>query len=222
MIRYAIVAGGPESLLPDLRDPYFNDVHWIGADHGTVVLMQHGIVPECAFGDFDSLTDEEWKRVCHATFDRSVFPPEKDRTDLEIAVDWVLERQPDECLILGGSGGRLDHTLVNVRLLLKGVHTGTNMSLLDCTNRITILQPGTYTVKRDPSYVYLSFLALTGAVSGLTLKGVKYPLDDADLSIESGLCISNEVAENAATVSFSKGVLMMIRCSDRSGGEDQE
>ncbi|RYM07219.1 thiamine diphosphokinase [Sporolactobacillus sp. THM7-7] len=213
-MRMVILAGGPEALLPDLHAPRFKGCRWIGADRGTYVLLRNGLRPVRAFGDFDSLNDKEKRAVFGSGLDLSVFPKEKDKTDLELAIDWTLSRHPEECLILGATGGRLDHGLANVQLLLKGIHSRTRLQILDRKNVITVLIPGTYHIKRNPDYPYLSFLAVTEKVTGLTLRGVKYPLSDAELGLGSSLCISNEAEEETFAVSFSEGFLIMMRCSD--------
>lgn len=213
-MRIAIVAGGPEALLPDLGSEFFKDCRWVGADHGTYVLLKNHLCPERAFGDFDSLSEGERTEVFGGGLELDTYPREKDKTDLELALDWALSQDPDECLILGATGGRLDHALANVQMLLKSVNKKTKLILLDRKNCITLLTPGIYHVKRNPVYPYLSFLSLTEKVSGLTLRGVKYPLTDAELFLGSGLCISNEAEDDFFMVSFSKGFLLMMRCSD--------
>lgn len=213
-MKMAIVAGGPETLIPNLNAPAYHDCSWIGADRGTFILLKAGIKPVCAFGDFDSLKGNEKSTVFESGIRLRVFPPEKDKTDLELALDWALSKAPEELLIFGATGGRLDHGLAAVQLLLKAVRKNVRCTIIDLKNWITLLRPGTYHVKRDPGYPYLSFLALSEKVRGITLKGVKYPLSDADLPIGSSLCVSNEAVCDVFTVSLSSGFLLMMRCSD--------
>ncbi|TGB00243.1 thiamine diphosphokinase [Sporolactobacillus shoreae] len=213
-MKMAIVAGGPEELIPDLRTSAYYDFSWIGADRGTFVLLKAGITPVRAFGDFDSLNENEKSVVFDSGVDLKVFPPEKDKTDLELALDWALGHAPEELLIFGATGGRLDHGLAAVQLLLKAERSRVKCSIIDRKNRVTLLSPGTYYVKRNPDYPYLSFLAMSERVEGLTLRGVKYPLDNADLPVGSSLCISNEAASEDMVVSLSTGFLLMMRCSD--------
>lgn len=58
-----LVAGGPENLIPDLSEYREKDTLWIGVDRGAVTLLDSGIVPDEAFGDFDSITTEQKKRL---------------------------------------------------------------------------------------------------------------------------------------------------------------
>ncbi|MCO7127977.1 thiamine diphosphokinase [Sporolactobacillus shoreicorticis] len=213
-MKLAIVAGGPESLLPDLNDSEYEDFEWIGADHGTVVLLKNKIRPIRAFGDFDSLTPEERIEIDKNALDLCAYPPEKDKTDLELALNWALRLNPEQCYLFGVTGGRMDHALASVQLLMKSTDTTTELAIIDKKNWITLLTPGAYPVKNNPSYRYLSFLALTERVTGLSLSCVKYPLRDAELHLGSSLCISNEPQAAIFHVSFSHGLLLMMRCSD--------
>ncbi|MCO7174655.1 thiamine diphosphokinase [Sporolactobacillus kofuensis] len=213
-MKLAIVAGGPESLIPDLQSSEFRDYQWVGADHGTMVLVNNNIRPIRAFGDFDSLSEDERAKVNHSGLQLSIFPPEKDKTDLELALDWALSQSPEQCLLLGVTGGRQDHALASVQLLMKAAHMTTKLEIMDRRNCITLLTPGTYHIKKNIFYRYLSFLSLSEKVTGLTLKGVKYPLQEADLPLGSSLCISNEAEANVFTVALSQGYLLMMQCSD--------
>jgi len=213
-MKLAIVAGGPESLLPDLNAPKYEDFEWIGADHGTIVLLKNRIRPIRAFGDFDSLTAEERTKIDKDGFELCSYPPEKDKTDLELALDWALSLNPEQCYLFGVTGGRMDHALASIQLLMKSTDTSSELAIIDKKNWITLLTPGAYPIKNNPSYRYLSFLALTEKVTGLSLSCVKYPLNDAELRLGSSLCISNETHAAVFHVSFSHGLLLMMRCSD--------
>ena len=153
---------------------------WVGVDHGNLVLLERGIVPDFALGDFDSVTDEELKRIQEKVSEISVFPAEKDETDLELAIDWAIHQKPSNIYIFGATGGRMDHFLANIQLLQKkrmlqyGLHT--NIFLVDEKNSLTVKTPGSYPIQADSTKKYFSLLSVTKEVTGLTLTGFKYPL----------------------------------------------
>lgn len=213
-MKLAIVAGGPEARIPDLMAPEYHGFDWIGADRGTFVLLKSGIHPLRAFGDFDSVHGSEKNAVFKSGTELHTYLPEKDKTDLELAVDWAVGEKPEELLIFGATGGRVDHELAAVQLLVRVAGAGIRCALIDTRNRVTLLMPGTYHVSNDPDYHYLSFLALSEKVEGLTLEGVKYPLKNAELSVGSSLCVSNEAKAEAFSVSLRSGYLLMMQCSD--------
>lgn len=213
-MKLAIVAGGPEARIPDLTVPELHEFDWIGADRGTFVLLKYGIHPIRAFGDFDSVHGAEKDKIFRSGTELHTFLPEKDQTDLEIAVDWAVGEKPEELLIFGATGGRVDHELAAVQLLLRVVRAGIRCAMIDTYNRVTLLMPGTYHISNDPDYHYLSFLALSEKVEGLSLEGVKYPLTKAFLPLGSSLCISNEANVATFSVSLASGCLLMMQCSD--------
>lgn len=214
MQRVCIVAGGPENLLPDLSEYDKQGTQWVGVDKGTVYLLKRGIMPQEAFGDFDSITVEEKGIIQRKASHIHVYQSEKDQTDLEIAVDWALSQLPMELLLFGISGGRMDHALGNIQLLLKSIKTNTKMVLIDKQNRIQMFPPGSYTIENDPAKKYISFLPFTENVRGLTLEGFKYSLDNMHIELGSTLCISNELNFSTGTFSFANGILIMVRSSD--------
>ncbi|MFX3624612.1 MAG: thiamine diphosphokinase [Ectobacillus sp.] len=209
-----IMAGGPEDHHPDLDVCKNAGVVWAAVDRGVYYLLKKGIVPNVAFGDYDSVTEEElaWieKKLKHI----HIVPREKDETDLELALHWAIEQRPNAIWILGATGGRLDHALANVQMLIKGVEAGICMKIIDYKNEITLKKPGLYHIEADVKYPYLSFLPMTEKVTGITLEGVKYPLQNKTIYWGSTLCISNELVEEKGTFSFATGILMVIRSTD--------
>ncbi|MGV3487812.1 MAG: thiamine diphosphokinase [Tuberibacillus sp.] len=213
-MEYAILAGGPPAHLPDLNDKRFDHVQWIGVDRGTLTLIKNGITPLQAFGDFDSIDERERLFIESKKTLLSVYPSEKDQTDLEIALDWVLEREPERCWIVGATGGRLDHSLMNIQLLVKGIGKKTKLILIDNQNIVTILPPNVYDITKAQYYPYVSFIAFSPKVTGISLEGFKYPLNKAELVWGSSLCISNELISTQGRLSFSEGYLICVQSRD--------
>ncbi|HET7579609.1 MAG TPA: thiamine diphosphokinase [Bacillales bacterium] len=205
-----ILAGGPVSLVPD-----FNEKKglWVGVDRGVYELMQYGIQPDYAFGDFDSFPENE-KSALENQSEVFVYPPEKDQTDLELAVDWALQQQPETLDIYGATGGRLDHEWANIQLLKKGLGTKTEMAIVDVQNRMILRSPGHYEIRKAQEYPYVSFLPLAESIKGLTLEGFKYPLDHMDIQADSTLTVSNELIAESGTYSFDSGIVLVIRSCD--------
>ena len=63
---------------------------------------------------------------------------------------------------------------------------------------------------------YVSFLPYTEQVTAITLQGFRYPLNRKDIrkGEEAGLCISNELAGDTATIEFEDGVLICVESGD--------
>jgi thiamine pyrophosphokinase len=214
MHTISIVAGGPESLLPDTFETTDNRITYIGVDEGVRFLLKRGIRPDAAFGDFDSISSEEVDALASDDIKTFTFQREKDMTDLELAFMWAIEQKPTRIQIYGATGGRLDHELINVQMLTRGLDSEIDIAIIDRRNIIFLKLPGTYPIEKDGEIPYVSFLPFSGMVKGITLEGFKYPLDQRDLELGSTLCISNELVTKKGTYSFDDGIIMVIRSKD--------
>ncbi|MFQ8696587.1 MAG: thiamine diphosphokinase, partial [Alitiscatomonas sp.] len=148
----------------------------------------------------------------------------KDETDTELAFRDALEAGWVFVDMLGATGGRLDHELSNIQLLAQGRKKGLRVTIYDAFNKIFLAD-----AELDPQVVfereglygrYVSFLPVTETVKGITLTGFKYPLREKDISIleNPSLCISNEVLEEKAVLTFRSGLLLCVESRDGETG----
>ncbi|KEK25787.1 thiamine diphosphokinase [Bacillus gaemokensis] len=209
-----ILAGGPVEYCADFSRYESEEVIWVAVDRGVYRLLQRGIVPTVAFGDYDSVTAEELAWMQEQTNELHIVPREKDQTDLEIAIHWALEQNPNIIRIFGATGGRLDHGLANIQMLLKGLEERAEMYIIDNKNEIAVKKVGTYIIEENKKFPYVSFVPVTEVVTGITLYGFKYPLTNKTIEWGSTLCISNELIMEKGTFSFTSGILMVIRSTD--------
>ena len=173
----------------------------ICADKGMENAKKAGIKPQLYVGDFDSCEPSGEGEILR-------FSAEKDVTDTEIAVSAALSRGADSILILGGTGGRADHSFANILLLARMAKRGIDIKMFDGTNLFFVTTNSIETEKS--SFKYLSLFPLFGNVENLSLRGVKYPLSNFFLPADSSLCVSNEIKDESAKISFSKGTLLVI------------
>lgn len=211
-----IVAGGPEILVPDLPKFHGDDILWIGVDKGVQMIIRSGLHPDLAVGDFDSILEREWEEIAREVPSLRKFKPEKDETDMELAIMWALEMNPSTIKIFGGTGGRLDHFMANALMLgkFKLDHPAVNFQMMDIQNILSVHLPGNHEIKWDKEKKFISFIPVFSDVYGLTLEGFKYPLNHHHVPAGSSLCISNELIQETGHFSFEKGILMMIRSKD--------
>lgn len=213
-----LVAGGPKELTPNLNE-YNTDpnIFWIGVDKGTQYLLKSQIIPNMAIGDFDSITEEELENYKFNLPNIQIFKPEKDETDMELAIHYALKKNPSKIRIFAATGGRLDHLFANVFILLHQFSAkNTTIEIIDRQNSIEVKQPGEYMIENDPLYKYISFIPLT-VVEGLSLRGFKYELTNHTVPFGSTLCISNELIQDNGNFSFTNGILLVIRANDAIG-----
>ncbi|UHA73116.1 thiamine diphosphokinase [Paenibacillus sp. 481] len=186
----------------------------IGADRGALFLISHGIIPDLAIGDFDSVTDEE-RALVESTSKRYVGcdAVDKNYTDTELAFQTALSYKPDLITICGATGTRLDHTLANIHLLRQAVEANIMCRIADNNNLIMLTKKEiVVSAQHLQHFKYVSLLPLSMEVRGITLSGFAYPLQDATLQIGQSVGISNELVAATGSIRIVSGYLLVI-CS---------
>ncbi len=182
-------------------------------DGGLTVADTVGVLPDYLVGDFDTADAslvERYEERCVTLRHQ----PEKDATDTELAIDDALMRGAEEILLLGATGSRLDHTLANMHMLYKILLCGKKAWILNENNRISLHREAFRRKKDELFGTYVSFLPFFGDVTGVSLSGVKYPLEGATLTAGNSLGISNECVDDSIEVTFLSGYLLMIEARD--------
>ncbi|MDD5804456.1 thiamine diphosphokinase [Blautia sp. HCP3S3_H10_1] len=223
MIDTVIVSGG--MIQKDFALDFINKIKeerkekslfLMAADRGMDFFRETGLVPDLVDGDFDSMS-REGKTYLESLADTRIVQlvPEKDDTDTQSAVNLAIKEGAKNILILGATGGRLDHFLGNLGILTLGKLKGVQIALADEQNYICLVPSGKLLQREKQFGKYVSFFPVGGQVEGLTLKGFKYPLNEYCLRIEDcGLTVSNEISEEQAEIIYEKGSLMMIMSRD--------
>ena len=172
----------------------------IGVEQGAYYALRYGLDLDYVIGDFDSITETEKKYIDQTARLIKTHPQEKAETDLYLAIKAAIQLDPDEIIIYGGIGERLDHSYANI-LYLKLA----NITMTNDKQTMFMLDPGAYVI--DNHRRYISFFAIED-IKSLTLSGFKYPLKNHDLNIDDTLCISNE---GSGTLQFKTGLLLVIQ-----------
>ena len=194
---------GAMSLSLSLRPcPALGD-YVIAADRGYDSLMAYGVNPDLVVGDFDSLGEvPNHPNVIQ-------LPAEKDDTDMVFALRQGLDLGYRRFVMLGGVGGRLEHTLGNLQLLDWLASQGAQGFLAGETTVATAVRNGTLTFPAAMSG-YLSVLCNSGTARGVTLRGLKYPLERYTMTGSFPLGVSNQFLGQPASVSVEDGCLLLL------------
>lgn len=186
----------------------------ITADGGTAYAKSIGIMPDLLLGDFDTLKAEVLEEYKNKGIELMRFPTKKDYTDTHLALKTALEKQPDDIVILGGIGTRMDHTLANIGLLTLALEQGVSAQIIDSNNRIRMIKDSLVLEKKDAFGKYVSLIPYTEKVMGIDLEGFLYPLHGAELCIGISQGISNELVEEQGKISIKSGQLLIIESRD--------
>ena len=202
-MKALIFSGGEFTSLPDDFDITEYSLV-ICADSGYLSAKKAGITPDVFVGDFDSVAKNEVK----ASKIVELYPI-KDMTDTQEAVDIAIEGGAKEITILGALGGRIDHTLANIHLLKYAKEKGATAEILDNDSYITTVDK-TLEIKAKKGFC-LSLIPLTDC-EGVSISGVFYPLENAEMPVGNPYGISNEFTDPVAKISVRSGDLLVMIC----------
>lgn len=210
-----VLAGGDKTLWPT-PDVFDGASKIIGVDRGAYEGLRQGLPIDVAVGDFDSLSQEELNYVKSNIEEVTQYPAEKDDTDTEIGVTLAstLSKEADIVLV-GGTGGRLDHFLANLWLPFQErfKSLADRLVIKDNQNTISYFFPGEYEIKKEADKKYLAFVCLT-PMSHLSLYDAKYRLDNVEVLSPTSYA-SNEFVGETTRFSFSSGIMCVIQSKDK-------
>ncbi len=204
MIRCVIVGNASIAEPARIREYIKEEDFIICCDGGLRHMDELRSKPSLIVGDFDSSEKPE------TDAETIVLPREKDDTDSFYAAKEAYKRGFRDFLLVGVFGGRLDHTLGNISIMLwlykrgcrcRAVDDGADMQIID-KEKVYI----------DDTYPFFSLLCIDGPVSGVNISGAKFPLSDGTITPEYQYAVSNEVLPQAqACVYVENGVLLLVK-----------
>ncbi|MCM1286807.1 MAG: thiamine diphosphokinase [Clostridium sp.] len=213
MDREILVVSGGYTDLDFLRHVIDEKERYIiGVDRGLEGLDALGIKADLAVGDFDS-APQHIKDLYNGEHIIKL-NPQKDYTDTHVAVMEALGKNPKAIIMVGATGGRLDHMLANLNLLSICTSKNIQAFMLDTKNKIRIIDRPV-SIKKICQYgAYVSLIPFTDKVTGVTLDGFKYKLTDKTLVRNETIGISNEIEREEGFITFESGALMVIESKD--------
>jgi thiamine pyrophosphokinase len=179
----------------------------VAADGGLHHALSAGVTPNVVIGDMDSISPTELDDVERTGTQILRFPKEKDETDLELAIGYVLEKQVTEIIVIGALGGRLDQMLGNLSLLLS-VPAGVEIRLDDGKEEV-LLADHPIVISGKPGDE-VSLIPWGASVTEIWTEGLRYPLRGETLLPHKSRGISNELLDRKASINFSKGTLIVV------------
>ncbi len=218
MKKCLIVTGGKLDLAfaqSFLQKEKFHKI--IAVDGGLEAVEILGLIPDYVVGDFDTVNPivlERFRKIPSIIWEKH--RPEKNETDTELARNRGMTLACERIVFLGATGGRLDHMLGNIHVLYACLQRGVEAWIIDNQNKLYLLDQGKTFYQEKLWGKYVSFLPYTEQVTGITLRGFRYPLNRKNIrkGEEAGLCISNELIAKEATIEFDDGVLICVESQD--------
>jgi thiamine pyrophosphokinase len=220
-LRAVIFANGnfnpSASILSTLRD----DDLLIAADGGAKYCLAAGLWPNTVIGDMDSLSHSLMQDLKNHGSQLVEFSPDKDKTDLELALTYAVQQGALDILLLGLLGGRLDQSMANILLLTRNEWKDLNLIVSDEPDIAYLMHENdTVSIQGKPGDI-VSLIPLSKVVTDVTTHGLRWQLDQAKLIMGSTLSVSNELLKTNAKIQIGSGKLFLIhRDTHKKGSEE--
>lgn len=200
----------------NIQIPVEKDDYVIAADGGYQYCKQMQIEPDLILGDMDSVAKEVREEIF--AFGKKhpdkvkILPSMKDDTDMLSAVRTGLEKGYWNFVLYGAMGGRLEHTIANIQCLIYLKNHGAHGYMVEKERTVMVAKEETIHFKSEKEG-FFSMFALQQRAEGVTIRGMKYPLEDAVITDEFPIGISNEFIGEASEITVKKGTLLLILSS---------
>lgn len=180
----------------------------IAADSGLALASAHGHHVDLVVGDLDSVDPTDLDAAVTAGADVERHDTDKDRTDLELALDAALTRGATHVHVVGGAGGRLDHVLANAICLASDAWAGLEVSATFGEAAVWVVREAAVMAGRPGDLV--SLVPVGGPAHGVRTEGLRWRLAGDTLHPASGRGISNEFTSERAHVTLTAGTLLAV------------
>jgi thiamine pyrophosphokinase len=211
---HVLIVGSAPADPEQLRQLHEEAQYLICADGGGDAALRAGLMPDLLLGDMDSISTDNLNHLRAGGVHVVEHRPDKDKTDVELALDTALTLGATRITIAGALGGsRLDHSLGNLLLLslpsLRGIDT---RMVSGDTEALAVWTQATIQGRTGD---YVSLFPLTDQVRGVFTDGLRYPLHSETLFRASTRGVSNELVQATASVAVAEGCLLVVRESRR-------
>jgi thiamine pyrophosphokinase len=183
----------------------------ICADGGTRHAINMKLTPDVIIGDMDSSAAQYIEYFRGKGVEVIKYPADKDKTDTHICIEFALAFST-EIILLGATGGRIDHMMANISLMKLGFEKNVPISMIDNKNSIHMIDKA-ISLEGNKGDIF-SLIPYTEKVEGITTKGAHYELKDAEMELGNPYGVSNYFEEEKVDVSIKKGYLLVIKAKD--------
>lgn len=189
---------------------FFKEDMIIAADGGLKALEKLKIAPNVIIGDMDSYDNPEKSIYLNNTVEFIKLPKEKDDTDTLAAIKYGFDRGYKDFEIYGALGGRLDHTLANLQCLDYIKSRGGNGVIRDKKVTIMLLYNEDI-ILNQAEKGRISLFAFGGKAKDVTIKGLKYEVNNVTLATDFPIGVSNEFIDKEAYISVGEGKIILYK-----------
>lgn len=191
----------------------------IAVDGGGRHALREGVAVQHVVGDLDSLSSDDLAMLTARGAAVHRHPTDKDETDFELAATFAarlvrgdaVEVPRPQLVVVGGAGGRIDHTLGNIAVLCSARFAAFDVRAVMGDTLVQPVAPDRPAAFTGAVGSVVSLQAFGGTASGVTTTGLRYALDHAILTPTEARGTSNELVATMATITVDDGMLVVCR-----------
>ncbi len=202
-LKRCVIVGGGECSPQFLKENILCDDFIVCADSGYDVVESCGITPNLLIGDFDSI------KSIPQNVETVTLPVEKDVTDCEASFNECVNRGFKEFLLLGGTGGRFEHTFANISVMARATRDNFDFTIIDEKHTFKCIFNSSIKIKKRNNQ-QISVFAFGDKAFGVTEKGFHYQLDNYTIDPYIPIGISNDIIDDYGEISVKNGTLIVI------------
>ena len=181
----------------------------IAANGGSLHCLRLGIEPALVVGDLDSLDAAAQQTLKAGATEFIAHPPDKDQTDLELALVTAVALNATKIVVLGATGGRLDMTLANVHLLALPELGSIQAEMWRGDQTAVLLRPPGGSISGEIGDG-ISLIPIGGGARSIATNDLQYALDGEDLDLGPARGVSNVVNGPDPQVELENGLLLIV------------
>lgn len=211
MKKAIILAGGDIANIDLVKSYYDEETSIICVDRGCDFAIDNSLDIEIAIGDFDSISKSKLKAIKSDDTKMLTFNSDKDKTDMQLAIEYCVEKEYDCLYLFGAIGTRMDHSMINISFLNRYKDDFIDFKIIDETNFLYATDKN-QTIERHEGY-YISFMIAEGNPI-ISVDGVKWPLKDYKMILGDSLTISNKITSSVAKLTVNNGSVLVLLSKD--------
>ena len=214
-----MVGGSPEGVSPELLWELSEGMSLVVAvDSGGNWCSAAGVIPDLLVGDMDSIDPAVLQQFAEQEVEQVVYPVEKDKTDIELAVGLVIERGYSDLVATNVLGGRIDHEMATLGILMTAGISDLAITVVEDDQTLVFLNnPGirqqlrlSFADNMTPENAPLMSLIPWGRPATVSLSGFQWDLDHAELDPAKSLGVSNYPIDIEPLIELHDGALIVV------------
>ena len=178
----------------------------MAADSGADIAARAGVTVDILVGDLDSISRDAMERIFDGDTVIEAHSPDKDATDLALALDVALRSDPSEIVFVGGGGGRLDHLLGNVAVIASPAARHVRVSWVMEGATAHVIR-GSKSIPTTQGQLF-SLIPIGGDAHGVHIRHARWELRDASLRVHGTLGISNVALGREVEIEVTEGTVL--------------